>query len=58
MGTAPNPKILYGKMNYVSAEEIKSKSNSVLQKIVPQTFPSFEPSSGLQGPFFAIRPKI
>ena len=58
MGTAPNPKILYGKMNYVSAEEIKSKSNSILQKIVPQTFPSFEPSSGLQGPFFAIRPKI
>lgn len=58
IGTSPNPKLLYGKINYVSAEEIKSMSPSILQKIIPQTYPSFEPSSGLQGPFFAIRPKI
>lgn len=58
IGTSPSPQKLFGKFNFISSTEIKSLSPSILKKIIPDSFPSFEPSAGLQGAFFSIKPVI
>lgn len=58
IGTNPSPKSRFGKMSTISTEEIMSMSDSVLEKIRPDSYPSFLPSAGAQGPFFSIKPTI
>jgi len=55
MGTAPSPKFLFGKMRFVPREEILN--GSILDRIQPDTYPSFLPGAGAQGGQFSIRPR-
>jgi len=56
MGTAPSPKFLFGKMRHVPREEILN--GAILDRIQPDTYPSFLPGAGAQGGQFSIRPRI
>lgn len=58
LGTNPTTKSRFGKMSIISTEEIMAMSDSVLDKIRPDKYPSFLPSAGAYGPFFSIKPTI
>jgi hypothetical protein len=59
IGVSPkDSKRLHGKFNFVSVEELKSMSPTVLQKIEPVKRPSFEGEGKLNDAIFAIRPVI
>ena len=56
IGTAPSPKIRFGKMRYISREDIMS--GNIVGSILPDTYPSFLPGAGAQGGQFSIKPNI
>jgi len=56
MGTAPSPKFLFGKMKFVSRDEIFD--GSILDRVQPDSYPSFLPGAGAQGGQFSIRPNV
>tara|TARA_R110001592_G_scaffold302507_1_gene574448 strand:- start:269 stop:1396 length:1128 start_codon:yes stop_codon:yes gene_type:complete len=56
IGTAPSPKFVFGKMRHISKEDIMN--DNVLDKILPDSPPSFLPGAGAQGGQFSIKPNI
>lgn len=56
IGTAPSPKIRFGKMRYISREDIMS--GNIVGSVLPDTYPSFLPGAGAQGGQFSIKPNI
>ena len=56
IGTAPSPKIRFGKQRCISREDIMS--GNIISSILPDTYPSFLPGAGAQGGQFSIKPNI
>ncbi len=56
IGTAPSPKFAFGKMRHISKEDIMN--GNVIDKILPDSYPSFLPGAGAQGGQFSIKPNI
>lgn len=56
IGTAPSPKFAFGKMRHISKEDIMN--GNVIDRILPDSYPSFLPGAGAQGGQFSIKPNI
>ena len=46
----------FGKLQYISAADVKNKSTSIFSKVV-RGYPSTKPSAGPQGSFFSVKPQ-